>query len=61
MKQFFVAFEKYFLEAQSYEQLQGGNSTKWFTVLLAIIMCVVLTGCQAVIVREKIEVSKNLT
>lgn len=35
---------------------------KRFTVLLAIIiMCVVLTGCQSVIVREKIEVSATVT
>lgn len=34
---------------------------KRFTVLLAIIMCVALTGCQSVIVREKIEVSATVT
>lgn len=33
---------------------------KRFTVLLAI-MCVVLTGCQSVIVREKNEVSATVT
>lgn len=34
---------------------------KRFTALLAIIMCVVLTGCQSDIVREKIEVSAIVT
>lgn len=34
---------------------------KRFTVLLAIIMCVVLTGCQSVFVREKTEVSATVT
>ncbi len=34
---------------------------KRFTVLIAIIMCVVLTGCQSVTVREKIEVSATVT
>lgn len=32
-----------------------------FTVLLATIICIVLTGCQAVVVREKIEVSATIT
>lgn len=33
---------------------------KRFTVLLAIIICVVLTGCQSVITMEKVEVSATV-
>lgn len=34
---------------------------KRFTLLLAIIMCVILTGCQSVIVREKNDVYATVT